>query len=71
MAKPWTRSRMIWVNAAAAALVALEANTGLLQPLLPFNFYTSLAVVLPVINALLRVVTSQALCRRRPRDVEA
>lgn len=64
MAKPWTRSRMLWVNGVAAALVALEANTGLLQPILPFNFYTSLAVALPVVNALLRVVTSQALCRR-------
>lgn len=71
MAKPWTRSRMLWVNAVAAALVALEANTGLLQPLLPFNFYVAIAVALPVVNAFLRVVTSQALCRRGLRDVEA
>lgn len=70
MAKPWTRSRMLWVNAVAAALVAAEANTGLLQPLLPVNFYAAIAVALPVVNALLRVVTSQPLCRRR-RDAEA
>ncbi|MCE1184186.1 MAG: hypothetical protein LWW92_01090 [Rhodocyclales bacterium] len=66
MAKHWAASRMLWVNAVAAALVALEANTGLLQPLLPFNFYTTLSVALPVINALLRVVTHQALCRHQP-----
>ena len=70
MAKPWYRSRMLWVNGVAAALVALEANTGLLQPILPVNFYAALAVALPVVNALLRVVTSQALCRRR-RDLGA
>lgn len=41
-----------------------EANTGLLQPHLPINFYTALAVGLPVLNAMLRVITSQPLCRR-------
>ena len=72
MPKPWYRSRILWANAVAAGLVALEANTGLLQPLLPVNFYTALAVALPVVNALLRVVTSQALCRHpRQRDQEA
>ena len=39
--KAWWRSRTLWCNAAAAALVALEANTGLLQPHLPVNFYTA------------------------------
>ena len=33
--KHWSRSRTLWVNAIAAALVALEAGTGLLQPHLP------------------------------------
>lgn len=65
MAKPWWTSRTLRINAAAAALVALEAGTGLLQPLLPVNFYTAVAVGLPVINAVLRVVTTQALGRRR------
>ena len=46
------------------ALVALEAGTGLLQPVLPVNFYTAVAVGLPIINAVLRVVTTQALGRR-------
>lgn len=65
MAKPWWTSRTLRINALAAALVALEAGTGLLQPLLPVNFYTAVAVGLPVINAVLRVVTTQALGRRR------
>jgi hypothetical protein len=44
-----------------AALVALEAGTGLLQAYLPGNFYTIIAVGLPVVNAILRVVTTTAL----------
>lgn len=56
--KPWYQSKTIIVNAAAAALVALEAGSGLLQPLLPVNLYTAIAVGLPVINAILRVVTT-------------
>lgn len=59
--KKWYQSKTLWVNAIAAMLVALEAGTGLLQPLLPMDLYTSLAVGLPIVNALLRVVTSEAL----------
>jgi hypothetical protein len=59
--KKWYQSKTLWVNAIAAMLVALEAGTGLLQPLLPMDFYTSLAVGLPIVNALLRVVTTEAL----------
>jgi len=62
--KPWWKSRVLRLNAAAAALAALEANTGLLQPLLPVNFYSTLAVALAVGNAALRVITTQALCRK-------
>lgn len=61
MVKPFWQSRTLLVNALAAALVALEANTGLLQPLLPVNFYAALAALLPVINAGLRVITSAGL----------
>lgn len=60
-AKPWWRSKTILVNLLAAALVALQAGTGLLQPLLPVNFYTAIAVGLPIVNAMLRVITTQAL----------
>lgn len=60
-AKSAWASRTLWVNALAAGLLAAEAGTGLLQPLLPVNLYTAIAVGLPVINAMLRIVTSQAL----------
>lgn len=59
--KHWCRSKTLWINAIAAGLVALEAGTGLLQPHLPVNFYTCVAVGLPVLNGVLRVLTSQAV----------
>lgn len=61
--KRWVKSKTLWINAFAAALVALEAGTGQLQPHLPVNLYTVVAVGLPVINAVLRVLTTQGVCR--------
>lgn len=61
--KAWYTSKTLWVNAIVAALVALEVSSGMLQPLLPANFYASVAVVLPVLNAFLRIVTTQGLGR--------
>lgn len=63
--KPWWKSRVLRLNAAAAALAALEANTGLLQPLLPVNFYEALVVALAVGNAVLRVITTQPIGVRK------
>ena len=59
--KPWWKSRTLQINAVAAGLLALEAGTGALQPFMPVNFYAALAVALPVLNAMLRVVTTQGL----------
>lgn len=61
--KSWYLSKTLWVNAVVAALAALEAGTGLLQPFLPANFYAMVAVGLPVVNAVLRIVTTQALTK--------
>jgi hypothetical protein len=61
--KAWYLSKTLWVNIVVAALTALEAGTGLLQPFLPANFYAMVAVGLPVINAVLRIVTTQALTK--------
>jgi hypothetical protein len=59
--KPWYQSKTIIINALVAALVAVEAVSGLLQPLLPVSIYTAVAVGLPIINAVLRVITSEGL----------
>ena len=59
--KPWYKSKTIIVNAIVAALVAFEAGTGLLQAYLPGNFYAMIAVGLPVVNAILRVITTTAI----------
>lgn len=59
--KPWYKSKTILLNALAAGLVALEAVSGLLQPHLPVNFYTAVAVGLPILNAMLRVITTEGL----------
>ena len=59
--KVWWKSRTLILNAVAAGLVSLEAGTGLLQPLLPVNLYTGVAVGLPVLNAMLRVVTTSGV----------
>ena len=61
MKKPWYKSKTIILNAVAAGLVALEAGTGMMQPYLPANFYAIVAVGLPVLNAILRVITTQGI----------
>ena len=63
--KPWYTSKTIIVNAIVAAMVALEAGTGLLQPYLPGNFYAIIAVGLPVVNAVLRAITTTALAANK------
>lgn len=59
--KPWWHSRVLWLNVAAAGLMALEAGWGVLQPHLPVNFWVGMSVGLPIINAMLRVVTTYRL----------
>ena len=46
--KPWYKSRTLIVNTAVAALAAFELVSGLLQPFLPVNVFTAIAVGLPV-----------------------
>lgn len=53
-------NKVIGVNALAAAMVALEAGWGIMQAILPINFYILMAIVLPVINAALRVLTHKS-----------
>jgi uncharacterized protein (DUF2062 family) len=59
--KHFTASKTLWVNAIVAALVALEASTGLLRPYLGEHFYVAVAVALPLTNGVLRVLTTQGV----------
>jgi len=66
-AKPWWRSKTLWLNATVGALVALEGSTGVLQPVVPVNIYAVLAAGLPVLNAVLRILTTQGVTLARGR----
>lgn len=59
--KSWWKSKTLWVNIIVAVLASLEATTGLLQPYLPEHWYVVVAVGLPVINVVLRIITTQSL----------
>lgn len=67
--KPWWLSRTLIVNAALLALASAESQLQVLQPLLPINVYALLAFALPVVNAVLRVVTTQPLGATGPAPV--
>lgn len=64
--KHWLASRTLIINAMALALLAAEAQVNVLQPLLPVNVYALVAFLLPVVNAVLRVVTTTALTAQKP-----
>jgi hypothetical protein len=59
--KAWYKSKTLWVNLVAAVLMALEAGTGLLKPYMADTFWVIMAVGLPIVNAVLRIITTQAL----------
>ena len=60
-AKPWWQSRTLWFNALVAVGAALEAGTGLLAQLFTPEIYPRVALAVALINAVLRVVTTQAV----------
>lgn len=59
--KKWYHSKTLIFNAIVAGLIALEATTNIFKPYVSDLFYVALAVVLPVVNAMLRIVTTQAI----------
>ncbi len=67
-AKPWWQSKTLRLNAAAAALIALEAKFSLLQPFLPGNVYAYVATGLTVANAALRVITAAPIAFGKPAE---
>lgn len=59
--KSWWKSKTLWFNMIVAVLATLEATTGLLQPFLPGHWYAAVAIGLPVVNVILRVITTQGI----------
>lgn len=61
--KPWFKSKTIWFNMIMAALVALEASIGALSGVIPANWYIVFSIVLPVGNAMLRVISTMEITK--------
>jgi hypothetical protein len=61
--KKWYESKTLWFNAIMSALIALEASLHQLSSLVPANWYAIIAVVLPVGNAILRVISTTGISK--------
>jgi hypothetical protein len=59
--QPWWRSRTLIANFLVLAVTAAESQLHMLQPVMPVDVYALLAFALPVMNALLRAITSAPL----------
>lgn len=63
MRKPWYKSKVVWFNAASAALVAIEASIHVMQDLLGPSVYLAMVGVIAAGNVILRTMTTQGLQR--------
>jgi hypothetical protein len=64
--KPWYLSRTLWVNffyIVAAALVDTQPVLPLLQGMVPAKVHTYMLFSLPIVNGILRVITSRGLIK--------
>lgn len=59
--KPWWASRTLWVNGLVLMLAAAETQLNFLRDVLPGGLFAWVAFGLPVVNAILRFVTTAAL----------
>lgn len=59
--KNWYQSKTMWFNIISAVLVVLEAQLGVLTPLLPSDVAPWVLLGIPIINVVLRIVTTQPL----------
>ena len=61
--KKWYKSKTMLVNIGILALTLVEAQFSILQPMLPVNVYAMIAFGLPIVNGVLRVITSATLTK--------
>lgn len=59
--KNWYQSKTMWFNIISAVLVVLEVQLGVLTPLLPSDVAPWVLLGIPIINVVLRVITTQPL----------
>lgn len=59
------RSKTLWLNALVLLFVLVEQQLSALKSLLPENFYVWLVIGLPVINMVLRAITTTPLTMPR------
>ncbi|HAF44679.1 MAG TPA: hypothetical protein DCK83_07005 [Gallionellaceae bacterium] len=59
--KPWYKSRTLWVNLLSAIGIVLEVKYEAIKPLVSPEIYQWLAILIPVANTALRVVTTAPL----------
>jgi len=59
--KKWYKSKTILFNILMAGLIALEAGLSQLSALVPANWYAIIAIILPVGNAILRVISTTGI----------
>jgi len=59
--KKWYQSKTILFNILMAGLIALEAGLSQLSALVPANWYAIIAIILPVGNAILRVISTTGI----------
>ena len=56
--KSFMMSKTIFINVIILILALMETQWGVLQPYLPGNVYAYFAFALPIINGVLRLVTT-------------
>ena len=61
MRKPWYKSKVVWFNAASAALVAVEASIHVLQYAMGPSVYLVMVGIIAAGNVILRTMTTQGL----------
>ena len=61
--KSWYKSKTIWFNLIMAGLTALEASLNQLSVIAPANWYAIIAIILPVGNTMLRIISTTGISK--------